>query len=95
MLTINSDIKVCFEQLNIKFQSLVDIHKKELETLTANAIKGFDFETAIDFHVKNKLSQGLDRAFEEIDISDKFKQIIGNEIESKLAVFYKEKEDNE
>ncbi len=90
MLTVNSDVNVCFEQLNIKFQSLVDMQKKELETLTANAIKDFDFKTALDFHVKNKLSEGIDRAFYEIDLSDKFKSLIRNEIEDKLATFFKD-----
>jgi len=84
MITITSDIALSFKQLTIKFQSILDDHKEEIEAMTRKAVAEFDFEAVLKAHIQNKIEEGLSKAFESIDLSERFQTMIWKEIDEKL-----------
>ena len=84
MITITSDIALSFNQLTIKFQSILDDHKEEIEAMTRKAVAEFDFEAVLKAHIQNKIEEGLSKAFESIDLSERFQTMIWKEIDEKL-----------
>lgn len=86
MITLTSDLKLAFEQLQIKFMSILDGHRAEIEELTKKAVDSFDFEDVLRSHVHDLMREGLDKVFSEIDLSDRFRTIIWTEIEKKMEI---------
>ena len=84
MINLTSDIRMEFEQLGIRFQSVLNDKQEELEAIIKRVIDNFDFETLLEVHIEEKIKEGLKRAFDGIDISDQLKIKIGNEIEKRI-----------
>lgn len=84
MITISSDLRLSFEQLGIKFQRILTEHQEELEVLTKKAVESFDFEGVLESHIHSVIQYGIERAFDDVDLSDKFRVEIWNEIEKRL-----------
>jgi hypothetical protein len=85
MITVESDIKLAFDQLRYKFQSILNEHSQEIETIVRNAIANFNFEEVLKAHVEGKINQGLEEAFNEIDLKESLKSKIWAEIEKKMS----------
>ena len=83
-IRLESDLRLSFEQLGIKFQSLLDESRYQFEELCKKAIDNFDFEEVFEIHIHRCIRDGLSKAFSEIDLSEKFKVEIWNEIEKRL-----------
>ena len=84
MINLTSDIRIEFEQLGIRFQSILNNKQEELEAIIKRVIDNFDFETLLEVHIEKKIKEGLERAFDEIGVSDQLKIKIGNEIEKRI-----------
>ena len=55
MITLQSDLKLSFEELGIKFHSMLKDNQDDLESLIRKAVDNFDFETEIKHHVNKKM----------------------------------------
>lgn len=86
MLTLKSDLEVSFEHLVIKFQSILDEHRDQLEEIVRKTVDDFDFEEILQRHIKYKIEEGIEKAFSEIDLSDSLKTKIWNEIEKRVDI---------
>ena len=84
IMRLESDLKISFEQLNIKFQSMLNDKRDELEKIVKNIIDNFDFEKLLKYHIEAKIKESLEKAFDEIDLSENLKIKLWNEIEKKL-----------
>jgi len=84
MITLESDLRVSFDQIGIKFQSIINDHRKELEEIIKNAISNFDFKAALEWHIQKKIESGLEDAFSEISLKENMKIKIWDEIEKRL-----------
>ena len=85
MFTIDSDIRISFEQLGIKFHTIMDTYKDEFDRITKEAVANFDFETAIKAHVQAKIEEGLEEAYNEISLSEPIKNKFFEALEIKLG----------
>jgi uncharacterized UBP type Zn finger protein len=83
-IRVETDLKVSFEQLSIRFQDLLDEKKEELEAILKDAINNFDFKKVIQEKVSEVLTENLRTAFEGIDLSSTFKDKIWDEIEKRI-----------
>ena len=86
LITLNSDLRLSFEEMNIRFMSILDDKRDELTGILRMAMDEFDFTKAFEEHVQAKIHEGLDKAFDEIDISARLKVLIWNELERRLGL---------
>ena len=84
-ITMSTDIKVHFNTLQIQFQKILDNHAEEIERLTEKAVADFDFEESLRIYVHARIRLSMEEAFREIDVTDKIKLLIWNEIEKRLG----------
>ena len=84
MITLKSDLRLAFDQIGFQFQSIVNENREKLEIIAKNAVENFDFETVLKEHIKSKIEQGLEEAFDEIDLKENLKIKIWDEINKKL-----------
>lgn len=84
MLRLESDLKISFEQIGIKFQSIVNEERDRLEAIAKEAVENFDFENVLRMHITEKINEGLEAAFSEIDLKENLKIKIWGEINKKL-----------
>lgn len=84
MLRLESNLRLSFEEMNIRFQSIIMDHQDELDRIIKNTIKDFDFERVLTAHVNCKIQEGIDKAFKEIDVSEALKMRIWSEINKRL-----------
>ena len=84
MITLESDLRISFDQIGIKFQSIINDHRKELEEIIKNAVSNFDFKAALEWHIQKKIKSGLEDAFSEISLKENMKIKIWDEIEKRL-----------
>lgn len=85
MITLTSDLRVAFDQIGVKFMSICNENREELEAIARKAVESFDFETVITAGIHQKIRQGLEDAFSEIDLNDSMSVLIWNEINKKLG----------
>lgn len=84
-ITLETDIRVSFDQLGIKFHDMMYDKSEELKALLQNILNNFDFETALKNHVEAKIRDSVCEAMTQIDLSSDLKRIIWAEIEKKLG----------
>ncbi len=84
MITLTSDLRLAFDQIGIKFQSIINENRATLEQIAKNAVENFDFETVLTEHINSKINEGLEEAFNEIDLKENLKIKIWDEINKKL-----------
>jgi hypothetical protein len=83
-IQLHSDLRLSFEQIGIKFQSILTEYQEQFETLSRRALESFDFEKAFAEHIHGCIEDGLEKAFSEIDLSERFKIEIWHEVEKRL-----------
>ena len=86
-IELRSDLSVSFKELGIAFQKIIHGYKDEFDRISKQAIDNFDFEKELEYHIHNCIRDGLERAFSDIDLSERFKVEIWSEIEKRLNVF--------
>ena len=85
MIELRSDVNMCFENINLKFISILNERRREFEEIVRKVVSEFDFESAFASHINTKIEEGLEKAFDEIDLSETLKVKIWNEIEKRLG----------
>ena len=80
MIKLQSDLRISFDQIGIKFQSIVNDHREQLEEITRKIVEEFDFQTLLKEHIE----EGLEKAFDKIDLSENLTIEIWNEINKRL-----------
>lgn len=81
---IEADLRIRFEDMKVKFMEIMHEYDDEMVALCKKAIDAFDFETAFITYVHRCIDDGLEQAFQEIDLSEDFKRKIWVEIEKRL-----------
>lgn len=84
MITLESDLKLSLDELNIKFISMLNGHRDELEMIIDKAVESFDFEKVLTEHVHNIIEDALYKAAQEIDLTDNIKALIWSKIEENI-----------
>jgi len=84
MLTLHSNLKLCFDDLNIAFAEMLQDRQKELQKITQDIVDNFDFEQALKAHIEKKIEEGLEKAFSEVDFSDHVKAEMWDYIEKNM-----------
>lgn len=95
MIKIESDIKIGFETLNYKFQSLIQDKQEELNKIIKNIIDNFNFEEALSIHINSKLKDSIEQAFDEIDITQSLKNLIWSRLEKEIKDLEKDEGEKE
>ena len=68
MITLNTDIKLEFDQLRQHYMNYMDGHKEELNKIIEKAINSFDFEKVMTEYVHEAIREALynDRDWETL-----------------------------
>ena len=85
MMTLTSDIRLSFEAIGVRFQSILNEKYGELEEVINNVVDNFDFEKVLTAHVNNLIEEGIEKAAENVDLSGALKDILFKEIDNRLS----------
>jgi len=85
-LNVTTDIHVCFEEIRVKFQRLLNTKQEEMDAIIKDAVDNFDFQNTLHQHVQNKIHESLEKVFEEIDLSESLKLKVWAEIEKQIGI---------
>lgn len=83
-ILIETGIRASFDDLQIQFLSVLQDYGDDFKRIIQAAIDNFDFESLLTDHVRSKIIEGLEKAFDEIDMTNTLKVMVWNELEKKL-----------
>ncbi len=84
MITLDSQIRISMEELNIAFSQLLNEKREELERMIKDELDSFDFEEMFRSHIRLAIERALEEAFRDIRLTDSVRTRIWNIIEKEM-----------
>ena len=84
MITLNTDIKIQFDEVRTVMMQHLDGKKDELTKIVKDAIDNFNFEQVLSIKIDNLLDESLHIALDEMDFSKDIREIIFKEDEKRI-----------
>ena len=84
MVTLETDLRLHFDQIGARFHSMCMERQEIIEGMMQEAINKFDFQSLIDDAVHTKLRHAIEKAIDDIDISESIKSMLWAELERRL-----------
>jgi len=82
-IRIDTDIKVRMPELALKFRQCLLARADEFDNLVKNIVDAFDFITN---HINEKITDGIDAAFDEMNLQEDMKALIWAELNKRLNI---------
>jgi len=85
IIQIETDIKIVLPQIGRKMRQILSDKANEIDAIIKKAIDEFDFEEVLTEHIKDKITEGIEEAFSDINLKQSMEDKIWVEINKRLG----------
>jgi len=81
---LETDIKLRLPELRFKLRQILHDKDDEIDKIIKNAVDTFDLTKVLTEHINDKIAEGIDDAFYEMDLKEEMKSLIWVELNKRF-----------